>query len=202
MWRLLPCTVRSPSIRLGVCCVGGRLFTPALAWESAVLSTLIPVTCLSPLASQPPLLPIHPQPPSHFTSHTWCPPQASLAASPRFPYLSPSTYLSPPHPYHFHFGRPPSAQGHDLSRGRLVDPLPTRSPPGLPSGMPIHSRLTPFPSAPSLPPVARHPHSLRRGRCGRSGKWGVGREASDTVGLRTVTVLLPPPERTPTFFFP
>ena len=165
MWRLLPCTLLIPaaqSARPCGCCVGGSLFTSALAWESVVLSTLIPVTCPSPLASQPPSPLIHLHYPSHFTLHTCCPPQASLAASSCFPYLPLPLLTSSP--YHFYFDRPPPARGRDLSRGRLVDPLPTRSPLGLPSGMPIRSRPTPFPPTPSLPPATLLP--LRRGRCG------------------------------------
>ncbi|MPC24472.1 hypothetical protein E2C01_017552 [Portunus trituberculatus] len=174
-------------------CVGGSLFTSALAWESVALSTLIPVTRPSPLASQPLSPPIHLHYPSHFTLHTCCPPQASLAASSCLPYLSLPLLTSSP--YHFQFGRPPPAQGRDLSRGRLVDPLPTRSPPGLLSGMPIRSRPTPFPPTPSLPPATL---PLRRGRCGWEES---GREASGIVGLRTVTVLLPPRTASTTFIF-
>lgn len=168
MWRLLPSTT-PPPVRPGSCCVGVQLFTPALSVGVCrphhphschlPITTRFPAFLSSPFTVPPtsPYIPVvlH-KPPS------LCPPASHTSLPLSLPLP----------PYHFHLGRPPSAQGHDLSRGRLVDPLPTRSPPGLPSGMPIHSRLTPLPSALLLLPISRHPHSLRRGRCGRSGGKG------------------------------
>lgn len=84
VWRLLPSAVHPPG-----CCVGGMLFTPSLAWESASLSTLLPVTRPSPHTPQPS------SPPFTLTIPPTSPyiPVVPPPSPVRLPYLCSSPYL-------------------------------------------------------------------------------------------------------------